>query len=387
MVDALCRQERASLVVRFNGGAQAGHNVVTPDGRHHTFSQFGAGTFVSGVRTLLGPAFVLHPMALVAEEAHLQQVGVDDAFERLWVDERACLITPFQQAGGRLRELLRADAAHGTCGVGFGETVGDSLHHADGLRAADLANPIRLRQALMQQQRRKRHELRLAESLTTDGARQEWAWLVDPYAVDVILEQWQDLSIQVCSADETGRHIAAATTVVAEGAQGVLLDETHGFQPHSTWSDCTSHHARRLLNRPATTIGVTRTYSTRHGTGPLPSHDPDWDVLTEPHNADDGWQGAFRRGPLDLPLLRYALHHSPVDVLAITHCDVNLPDSVVVDHYVGGPILTANAESLRTVTPVRRPVPDVPGAISQATGVPIGWISTGQTGADKLRVS
>jgi adenylosuccinate synthase len=387
MVDTLCRQEGADLVVRFNGGAQAGHNVVTPDGRHHTFSQFGSGTFVPGVRTLLGPAFVLHPLALIAEEAHLQQVHVHDAFDRLWVDERACLITPFQQASGRLRELLRADAAHGTCGVGFGECVGDALTHDDVLRARDLRNPSRLRQALIQQQRRKRHELHRAEALTSDAATGEWAWLIDPHAVDVIVEQWQRLQIQVCSADETARHIASAKSVVAEGAQGVLLDETHGFQPHTTWSDCTSHHARRLLNRPATAIGVTRTYSTRHGNGPLPSHDPQWDALPEPHNGDAGWQGAFRRGPLDLPLLEYALKHSPVDVLAVTHADVDLPDSVVVDHYEPGPSITANASSLGDVTPIRRRVREIPAAISQRTGIPIGWISTGPTGDDKQRVS
>jgi adenylosuccinate synthase len=385
-VDALCRQERDSLVVRFNGGAQAGHNVVTPDGRHHTFSQFGSGTFVPGVRTLLGPAFVLHPLALVAEEAHLKTVGVHDAIDRLWVDERACLITPFQQAGGRLRELLRGDAAHGSCGVGFGETVADALTHDDVLRAADLAIPQRLRRGLIQQQRRKYTELRQAESLTTEAARQEWAWLVDPHAVDVILEQWRALQLQVCSADETARHIAAASTVVAEGAQGVLLDETHGFHPHTTWSDCTSHHARRLLNRTATAIGVTRTYSTRHGAGPLPSHDTAWDCLAEPHNSDDGWQGHFRRGPLDLPLLRYALHHSPVDVLAVTHVDVALPDSVVVGHYQAATSIRAHAKSLRTVVPIRQAVDDIPATISQRTGVPLGWISTGPTSDDKQRV-
>lgn len=386
MVDTLCRQEGADLVVRFNGGAQAGHNVVTPDGRHHTFSQFGSGTFVPGVRTLLGPAFVLHPLALVAEEAHLQSVGVDDAFDRLWVDERACLITPFQQAGGRLRELMRGNAAHGTCGVGFGECVGDALTHDDVLRARDLANPRRLRQALVDQQRRKRHELRQAESLTTAAARQEWAWLVDPHAVDVILQLWRDLSLQVCSANNTARHIAGAQTVVAEGAQGILLDETHGFQPHTTWSDCTSNHARRLLGRPATAIGVTRTYSTRHGNGPLPSHDPAWDVLPEPHNHDRGWQGVFRRGPLDLPLLRYALKHSPVDVLAVTHCDVVLPEKLVVERYESTTNIGPSSSHLDGVHCGLRPVDDLPTAIATALSTPLGWVSHGPTATAKHRL-
>jgi adenylosuccinate synthase len=63
-------------VVRFNGGAQAGHNVVLPDGRHHTFSQFGAGSFHAGVATVLASPVVVHPTALRVEEEALRRVGV-----------------------------------------------------------------------------------------------------------------------------------------------------------------------------------------------------------------------------------------------------------------------------------------------------------------------
>ena len=128
VTDALTRRFDARLVVRFNGGAQAGHNVVLPDGRHHTFAQFGAGTFVEGVRTHLASHVVVHPTALAVEADYLARGGVPDALSRLTADPRCLVTTPFHQAAGRLRERL---SGHGTCGVGVGETMRDALAHAD----------------------------------------------------------------------------------------------------------------------------------------------------------------------------------------------------------------------------------------------------------------
>ncbi|MEQ1503809.1 MAG: adenylosuccinate synthetase, partial [Myxococcota bacterium] len=125
--DYLVRAHDARLVVRFNGGAQAGHTVVLADGRHHTFAQLGAGTFVAGVGTHLGPAFALDPGALRVEARALAGLGVTDALARTTIDRRARVITPFHRAACRIRERARGDDAHGTTGVGVGEAVSDAL--------------------------------------------------------------------------------------------------------------------------------------------------------------------------------------------------------------------------------------------------------------------
>src|SRR5664279_3027640 len=83
LTDFLARRTSAGLVVRYNGGAQAGHNVVAPDGRHHTFSQFGSGTFIPGVKTYLSKYVLIHPGALLVEGNILEKLGVRDAFSRL----------------------------------------------------------------------------------------------------------------------------------------------------------------------------------------------------------------------------------------------------------------------------------------------------------------
>ena len=111
LTDFLVRRTGASVVVRFNGGAQAGHNVVTSDGRHHTFSQLGAGSFVSGVRTFLSRDVVVHPTALLREAEALREKGVRGALERVAISEHARIVTPYHQALNRLRELARGPDA------------------------------------------------------------------------------------------------------------------------------------------------------------------------------------------------------------------------------------------------------------------------------------
>ncbi len=327
-VDFLVRDRGADLVIRYNGGAQAGHNVVTLEGRHHTFSQFGSGTFVPETRTLLGPEFVLHPGALAVEAEHLREIGVSDAFERLNIDEQALVISPFQQAAGRIREIARGPDYHGTCGVGVGEAVCDSLTFAsDTIRVADFQDVGVLARKLRLQQQRKRHEFRESDSANVPATEEEIQLLEDRSAVDRTLSYWQPLlpQLRITSSIETRRLIESSTTMIFEGAQGVLLDQDHGFHPHTTWSDCTPGGAFRLLagiRARVTRLAVMRSYMVRHGAGPFPTFAPRYDRLPEPHNNATGWQGCFRRGPLDLVLLKYALESAGgAEGLAVTHLD------------------------------------------------------------------
>ena len=117
LTDFLTRRFEAGLVVRYNGGAQAGHNVVTPDGRQHTFSQFGAGTFIPGVRTILSRHGVIDPVALLVEGDVLETKGVPDVYTRLRISAQALIITPFHRAANRVREQARGADRHGSCGA------------------------------------------------------------------------------------------------------------------------------------------------------------------------------------------------------------------------------------------------------------------------------
>jgi adenylosuccinate synthase len=324
--DALCRRWPVHTVARFNGGAQAGHNVVLPDGRHHTFSQFGAGTFVPGVHTLLAAPVVVHPTALRVEEHFLRRAGIADALGRLTIAASCRVTTPYHQSAGRLRERLRGTRAHGSCGVGVGETVAHGIDHADeALRYAELAHPRRAREKLAAIRRTLAAQFDLTALVADDDVRV----LRDDGIAERWLEQACHLAAQVAPADEAvvAARLAREGTLLFEGAQGVLLDESRGFHPHTTWSDVTPAAAESVLaaagiRAPVARLGIVRAYMTRHGAGPLPTHDTGLDTLAEPHNDDRGWQGRFRRGHPDAVLLRYAAAVAgPLDGLLVSHLD------------------------------------------------------------------
>ncbi|MEV2274955.1 adenylosuccinate synthetase [Nocardiopsis sp. NPDC049922] len=396
-VDLLCVRRRFGAVVRANGGAQAAHNVVAPDGRHHTFAQFGAGTLAPGgpVPTHLSRFVVVDPFALAAEAGHLASLGVRDPFALVTVDRRALISTPWHQAVNRARERARGAERHGSCGMGVGETMAYALARPeDAPTAGDCAHPARLRRKLN----------RLAEY----AGRGE-----DFPDVEECLLTYRAFADRVRLVDERYLpELLAASPVVFEGAQGVLLDEWHGFHPHTTWSTTTTANPLALLAEAgqqgaARRVGVVRTYTTRHGAGPLVTEDPGLGaVLTERHNGTHPWQGAFRVGHLDLVAHRYALEATGgVDTLVVTHADA--PDRMRAatgaeprwcTGYVdadGAPLRIAPGAvpdlgrqerltaALLAARPVLSAMPDGPAAaIGDALGVPVEAVFSGPTRED-----
>ncbi|MFO0746907.1 MAG: adenylosuccinate synthetase [Myxococcota bacterium] len=348
VTDFLVRDRRAHTVVRYNGGAQAAHNVVTDDGRHHTFAQFGAGSFVPGVRTVLASRVAIQPWAMLVEAEHLARVGVRDAFERTVIAADCVVVTPFHRATHRLRELARGAARHGSCGVGVGEAVADARAGKPTIRARDLFDPPRLLRLLREVQAHKAAEVAaLAPPAAGDvDAAVAHAELADRWMPDVasgLLAAFRQRA-RVVEPDALGAVFAAPGAVVFEGAHGVLLDEDHGFHPYTTWSSCTDRQARDLLTAHAfdgdvRRLGIVRAYATRHGPGPFPTADASL-VVADPHNALDRWQGAFRVGWFDAVATRYAIAaNGGVDGLAVTCLDrlpAERPWSIADAYSMGG---------------------------------------------------
>lgn len=332
VTDALVRRTGARVVVRYNGGAQAGHNVVTADGRHHTFAQLGAGSFVPGVRTVLGPRVVVHPTALLKERAVLAGNGVVLRPAALQVSADAPIITPYHQALNRLRECARGDDRHGSCGVGVGETVVHAERWPDEhVVAGDLAAPGRLREKLDAIRKRLWEEAEpIAESTRTlPGVRHllPVSREVTMFEWEALPDAWASLAANVAPwvrpTAEIEAGLAAEPDVVFEGAQGVLLDQDYGFHPHTTWSRCTDVNARALAgDADIVRVGVARAWMVRHGAGPLPTEDAKLAGVMDDHNAAGPWQGEVRYGHFDAVLLRYALAvQGGVDRLVVTHLD------------------------------------------------------------------
>ena len=202
-----------------------------------------------------------------------------------------------------------------------------------------------------------------------------------------------------------------AGPVVFEGAQGVLLDEWHGFHPYTTWSTTTFANAETLLaeaGQTATRLGVIRCYLTRHGPGPLVTEDPTLE-LTDRHNRRNEWQGPFRTGHFDAVALRYAIEVTGgVDSLALTHldtaahqrllhCDWYLADGRAVDRLPVGQdhdlvrqerltnlLLRALPRYAGSGAPV--PARDWPDVVAGALGSQVSLLSFGPTARDKTAV-
>ncbi|HEX9997461.1 MAG TPA: adenylosuccinate synthetase, partial [Abditibacterium sp.] len=148
ITDALVRRG-ANLVVRYNGGAQAAHTVFDQAGRCHIFHQFGSGTLVEGVEILLSRFMMVNPLALHYEELELREIGIPDAAERMFIDARALVTTPYHMIANRLREIARGANRHGSCGLGIGETAADALDFAANvIRYGNLNIPALLKRKL-----------------------------------------------------------------------------------------------------------------------------------------------------------------------------------------------------------------------------------------------
>jgi adenylosuccinate synthase len=314
-VDFLCRHYGATLVVRYSGGCQAGHNVQLPDGRRHTFSQFGAGTF-TGAGTFLDRAVIIDPLAAQRELRSLVEdhgLSRGDLLAGLVIHPRCLVATPMHRALNRVQHESQV-TPHGTCGMGIGITRRYWITYGDdAVFASDLKNwPVLLEKLELMRQRMMTGMFtglnELDDAITDFSPRR--------YFEAVCGTTW---NIDVHSSRIHHGH------VVFEGAQGVLLDERHGCHPHTTWSDVTARNAVELcetLGWEHEIIGCTRTYMTRHGHGPLPTEVPGAN-MNDPGNPHNEWQGGMRYGYLDLPLLRHAVANlgGPLAGLAVSHLD------------------------------------------------------------------
>jgi adenylosuccinate synthase len=347
ITDYLARSnDGAKMVVRFNGGPQASHNVVTPTGTHHAFHQFGSASLIPGVRTHLSRFMLVSPLLLWQEAKELWLKGVEDPLSLVTIDERALIITPFHEAANRIREALRGPNRHGSCGLGIGETMADSLAYpAETLTAGDLANPLRTSEILNLVRKRKLAEFENSLPSLKDypEALRAISTLHEPDLIKDVVDFYVDLcsTVKIVKSDYLGEWLEIGP-VLFEGAQGVLLDEWHGFHPYTTWSTTTNENAEQLLqeqgyNGQVTRLGLVRAYSTRHGAGPFVTENAELtESLPDARNPFNPWQHGFRVGYFDEVATRYALSVAgTIDGLVVSHLDemIGQPNWSTCSHY------------------------------------------------------
>jgi adenylosuccinate synthase len=406
IVDALVRRYGAEMVVRYNGGCQAGHNVYA-DGAHHTFSQIGSGAFVPKTYTFLSQFMLVNPLLLMIEAERLESKGVREAINRVFIDDRCLVITPYHRAMNRLREMVRGDAKHGSCGTGIGECVAHSLAHPEeALRIGDFHKGGHAPGKLFAIRDRLMKEAHALPGLPDGPDSSEVGKQLSTFAYDIVkLSEKYNQFYKACGSrciDEytSSRLLSQSKVAIFEAAQGVLLDEKFGFHPHTTWSNTTMQNAKLLLEEAEITdkpyiIGIIRSFMTRHGAGPMPTESRAMTrKLTDPCNPRNKWQDALRCGPLDLPLIGYALRcNGPVDGLAVTHMDVvdnEWPICLAYDKTILAGEWTSQQEQerrgkeLEKVHPVLQNISEpFTGFVEQLLKTPVVITSNGNTAEDK----
>ena len=281
VVDWLCAHATAPVVCRFSGGPQAAHHVVLPDGRDHVSSHFGSGT-LRGAPTYWSEFCATNPISLINEYADLVSKGFSPVLN---IAARSPVITPYEIATNKHDEV---DNRHGSCGGGIFATVRRERENYH-IWFEDLFHPAALK-------------IKMEQLHKVYGYSEEAISLDDFY--------WScEEAVKADGIDGTPTCISTLQPTIFEGSQGLLLDQDYGFFPHVTPSNTGTKNILKLNYGapPAQVWLVTRTYQTRHGAGPM-TNTLDEGIRINPYenNRDDGPQGVFRRGLLDLDLLRYA---------------------------------------------------------------------------------
>ena len=309
---------RADVVVRFQGGHNAGHTLVI-DGKVYKLSLLPSGIVREGKLSVIGNGVVIDPWAFRDEVSRLKEQGVTIAPENLAIAENACLILPFHGELDALREGAAGDAKIGTTKRGIGPAYEDKVGRR-AIRVADLANPDAL-------------PGKVARLLTHHNALRA-GFNEAPIDADHLIAQLTDIAEVVLPfmqpvwrlLDEARR---AEKRILFEGAQGVLLDVDHGTYPFVTSSNTVSGQAAAGSGLgPSQTgyvLGIGKAYTTRVGSGPFPTEltDEVGKRLGERGHEFGTVTGRQRRcGWFDATLVRQTLKISGVHGIALTKLDV-----------------------------------------------------------------
>jgi adenylosuccinate synthase len=312
LVDVLA--ERADWVVRYQGGANAGHTVQIGD-KSFVLHQIPSGILHPGVRCAIGNGVVLDVETLFSEIDELVSDGID-VEGRLYVSDRAHLVLPYHKL---VDSQSSASKEIGTTGRGIGPAYEDKYGRR-GIRVLDLRNPERLRKLV---ERGVAHANIELATYGTKRADVDYSLGVLERFTKRLLPLAEDVGLKI------HRAISGGSAVLLEGAQGSLLDIDHGTYPYVTSSSTTSGGAATGVGIAPkeldSVIGVVKAYTTRVGNGPLPTEfeEPLASEIRQLGNEFGATTGRPRRcGWFDGVVVRYAARVNGLTDLAVTKLDV-----------------------------------------------------------------
>jgi len=310
---------RSDMVVRFQGGNNAGHTLVV-EGRQYIFHLIPSGILYEGKKCLIGNGVVVDPAVLLEEIERLKEAGIWVGPERLSLSEKAHIIMPYHKAVDLARETAKGTAKLGTTGRGIGPCYEDKAART-GVRAVDLTDPDTLEEKVRANLKEKNFLLeKFFEAQPLEAGS-----IVDSYLAmgEKLAPFITDVSRELDQAVKAGKHI------LFEGAQGTHLDLDHGTYPFVTSSNPVAGSAcagagigPRQLHH---VVGIVKAYTTRVGAGPFVTEltDETGDYIQSRGKEFGATTGRRRRcGWLDLVVVKDSVRLNGLDSLAITKLDV-----------------------------------------------------------------
>ena len=316
IVDLLARD--ADMVVRYQGGSNAGHTVVK--GRDtYVFHLVPSGILYRGTTCVIGNGVVIDPAALIAEMDDLTAKGVR-VEKSLRISQAAHVIMPYHKAIEKATETQKGGRLIGTTGRGIGPAYVDKMARI-GIRMGDLLDPAVFRR-------------KLEDNMAETNALLEAVYHATGFEADKIFQEYFSYaerlrSMIVNTGILVNKAVRNGDTVLLEGAQGTHLDVDHGTYPFVTSSSAAAGGACTGSGIGPTAIdavlGVAKAYTTRVGSGPFPTEQKDacGTVLQSRGNEFGATTGRARRcGWYDAVLVRYAVRVNGLSSLAVTKLDV-----------------------------------------------------------------
>lgn len=309
MTDYFASKVTNGIVVRFNGGAQAGHTVTTPDGKRHIFGHFGAGT-LAGLPTYLSEFYVVNPLLFMKEHQVLKDLGIAP---ETYIDPNCIVSTPYDMMINQIVEEFRGENRHGSCGVGVNETIERSAHLEYKITINELRplfydgiSPFKY-SLLMNNFRQKVKKIQTTyvyNRLKELGVTSVSVKFAKHLASEAILDTYMADLYKMCSRSSLLQieGILDYNSIIFEGAQGLLLDQDYGVNPYTTPSNTGMKNVVELLEKaglqdnPIEIIYASRCYLTRHGAGPLSYEvfNKPYDEVLDPTNVPNDFQGTLR---------------------------------------------------------------------------------------------
>ena len=353
-VDYLAHEKNIDCIVRYNGGSQASHTVITEEGIKHKFSQLGSGMFLEKCHTYITENMVINLDNLLVEMevfSNITGISIPSLIERIHIHENCFIVTPYHKLINKLREFSKGTNRRGTVGTGVSEVmylVNESKLCMSkptlGLQVKDIFNtnadkPIIHKLEELQNYVQQFYDnnkdviwKNVPEEMKKD-LEKEINFLLEPNAFLKISERYIakfqdvpgdiDLSKCIYNIYETTLR-KNCKSAIFEGSQGLLIDGIYGIKPNTTFLDTTNNFALDIsyYRDNIKKIGIAKAFTSRHGLGVFPTESTSVaSKISDENQEETFWNGKIRFGWFDAILFRYAQSINNVDEIYLSSLD------------------------------------------------------------------